>query len=367
MTQSKFKTSDYAQMLLNGVDNFTATYFSDVIGTVSHDTIGRSIADIKLSPAVLREKALELIIPSANGYLALDDSVMDKGSSSEIEIASAQYSGQKHGITTGIGVITLVYINPELNKYWIMDYRIYDKATDGKKKTDHALGMIEYWQLIHELHPERAPFTTVLIDAGYTCKKIMQYVVRKDKIFYGVMPKSRKVSYPDPAGEIDHRTHKTNIIYKQVGDFEWDATTYEGERLRTYGITVCIEDLPNDKPLRLFRITAKHRTEYIVTNDVRVETAEAAKKVGGFRWKIEQFHREVKQLTGVAKSQARSGRKQRNHICIAFVVWHQLNELAKQMKTTLYEVKHRPLLEYQKQLWVDPAYKFDAGLLGDFA
>jgi hypothetical protein len=355
---SKFKASDYAQMLLNGVDNFTATYFSDVIGTVSHDTIGRSIADIKLSPAVLREKALELIVPSSNGYLALDDSVMDKGSSSEIEIASAQYSGQKHGITTGIGVITLVYINPELNKYWIMDYRIYDKATDGKKKTEHAFDMIEYWQLIHELHPERAPFTTVLIDAGYTCKKIMQYVVRKEKIFYGVMPKSRKVSFPDPKGEIDPRTNKVKIIYIHVGDIDWDGKTSEGERLRTHGVTVCIEDLPNDKPLRLFRITAKHRTEYIVTNDVSIETTEAAKKVGGFRWKIEQFHREVKQLTGVAKSQARNGRKQRNHICIAFIVWHQLHELAQNMKITMYEVKARPLRNYQKELWENPAYTF---------
>jgi hypothetical protein len=364
---SKFKTSDYAQTLLNGVDNFTATYFSEVIGTVSHDTIGRSIDDIKLSPAVLREKALELIIPSKNGYLAVDDTVMDKGSSSEIEIASAQYSGQKHGITTGIGVITLVYINPELEQFWILDYRIYDKNTDGKKKTDHALEMIEYWQLIHELHPGRAPFTTVLIDAGYTCKKIMQYVVRKEKIFYGVMPKSRKVSFPDPNGTIDPRTNKVKIIYTHVGELAWDDQTSEGERLRAFGITVCIEDLPNDKPLRLFRITAKHRTEYIVTNDVSVETTEAAKKVGGFRWKIEQFHREVKQLTGVAKCQARKGRKQRNHICIAFVVWHQLNELAKQMKTTLYEVKHRPLREYQKELWRNPAYAFDASMLGDFA
>ena len=157
---SKIVASDYAQMLLNGVDNFTATYFSEVIGTVSHDTIGRSIATIKLSPKIVREKALELIIPSDNGYIALDDTVMDKSSSEEIEIASAQYSGQKHGITTGIGVITLVYINPELNKYWILDYRIYDKATDGKKKTKHALEMIQYWQTINELHPERAPFTT---------------------------------------------------------------------------------------------------------------------------------------------------------------------------------------------------------------
>jgi macrodomain Ter protein organizer (MatP/YcbG family) len=66
----------------------------------------------------------------------------------------------------------------------------------------------------------------------------------------------------------------------------------------------------------------------------------------------------------VAKCQARKGRKQRNHICIAFVVWHQLHELAEQMKTTMYEVKHMPLREYQKQLWRNPAYRFE---LTDFA
>lgn len=308
----------------------------------------------------MREKALELIIPSRNGYLALDDTVMDKASSEEIEVASAQYSGQKHGITTGIGVVTLVYINPELDKYWILDYRIYDKVTDGKKKTEHALEMIQYWQTMAELHPERLPFTTLLIDAGYTCKKIMQYVVRINKIFYGVMPKSRKISYPDPSGEIDPRTEKVKIIYKHVGDLDWDTSS----ALQQYGITVCIEDLPKDKPLRLFRMTAKHRMEYIVTNDVSIETSQAAKKVGGFRWKIEQFHREVKQLTGVAKCQARKGRKQRNHICIAFVVWHQLHELAQQMQTTMYEVKHLPLREYQKQLWRNPAYRFE---ITDFA
>ena len=53
-----------------------------------------------------------------------------------------------------------------------------------------------------------------------------------------------------------------------------------------------------------------------------------------------------------------------DNICIAFVVWHQLHELAQRMKITMYEVKHRLLREYQKQLWRDPAYRFDAGLLG---
>lgn len=351
----KVVASDYAQMLLNGVDNFTATYFSEVIGTVSHDTIGRSIADIKLSPKIVREKALGLIVPSVNGYLAIDDTVLDKGSSEEIEVATAQYSGQRHGITTGIGVVTLVYINPELNKYWILDYRIYDKTTDGKKKTEHALDMIQYWQTISELHPDRLPFTTVLIDAGYTCKKIMQYMIRIDKYFFGVMPKSRIVSFE----ETDTTTGEITVVYKHVNELDWD-----NPELAEHGKLVCVDFLPKDIQLKLFLVTAKHRVEYLVTNQVSIETTEDAKQVGGFRWKIEQFHREVKQLTGVHKCQARKGRKQRNHICIAFVVWHQLHELAQQMKTTMYEVKHIPLREYQKQLWRNPAYRFE---LTDFA
>jgi hypothetical protein len=67
--------------------------------------------------------------------------------------------------------------------------------------------MIEYWQNMGGLHPGRLPFTTVLIDAGYTCKRIIQYVVRKEKVFYGVLPKSRKVSYKKPDG---------SVVYKHV-------------------------------------------------------------------------------------------------------------------------------------------------------
>jgi hypothetical protein len=313
---SKFVTSDNAQMLLNGVDNFTATYFSDVIGIVSHDTIGRSIARIKLSPKVVREKALELIVPSSNGYVALDDTVMDKASSEQIGVANAQYSGQKHGITTGIGVVTLVYINPELNKYWILDYCIYDKATDGKKKTEHALEMIQYWQAMHELHPERAPFTTVLLDAGYTCKQIMQYVIRTKKYFFWVMPKSRKVSFE----QTDEITGEVQIVYKHVGDFDWTDPELAG-----YGKLVCVDFLPKDKQLKLFLVTAKHRVEYLVTNQVGIETTEDAIKVGGYRWKIEQFHREVKQLTGVSRCQARTPGN--NGTIFALPLWYGANSM----------------------------------------
>lgn len=131
----------------------------------------------------------------------------------------------------------------------------------------------------------------------------MQYVIRINKYFFGVMPKSRVVSFE----RIDQATGEIQIAYKHVGELGWADKTPEGEDLRTHGKLVCVDFLPKDIQLKLFLVTAKHRVEYLVTNQVSIETTEAAKQVGGFRWKIEQFHREVKQLTGVAKCQARKG------------------------------------------------------------
>ena len=71
--------------------------------------------------------------------------------------------------------------------------------------------------------------------------------------------------------------------------------------------------------MKLFRVVVStHRTDYIVTNDLSQESTEATQEVCGFRWKIEQFHREGKQVTGLEHCQCRKARIQRNHIGCAF-------------------------------------------------
>jgi superfamily II DNA or RNA helicase len=37
------------------------------------------------------------------------------------------------------------------------------------------------------------------------------------------------------------------------------------------------------------------RTDYVVTNDMAQDNTQAVQEVCGFRWKVEQFHRETKQ------------------------------------------------------------------------
>ena len=74
--------------------------------------------------------------------MLFDDSVLDKSSSKKIELARWQYSGTKHDTVMGIGVVNCIYYNPELNRYWVIDARIYQPDQDGKKKYDHLQDMI---------------------------------------------------------------------------------------------------------------------------------------------------------------------------------------------------------------------------------
>jgi hypothetical protein len=67
-------------------------------------------------------------------------------------------------------------------------------------------------------------------------------------------------------------------------------------------------------------VVSSDRTEWIVTNDLSSQdSAQDTPEVRGVLWKIEEFHREIKQLTGIESCRCRAGRIQRNHIACALL------------------------------------------------
>ena len=108
-----------------------------------------------------------------------------------------------------------------------------------------------------------------------------------------------------------------------------------------------LKGMPKDFAMKMFRVSVStNRTDYVVTNDSSQICTDDIQKVCAMRWYIEQFHREIKQLTGVEKFQCRKHRIQRNHIACALFVWVRLKEIATKFKTTVYKLKHNLLSEY---------------------
>ena len=98
---------------------------------------------------------------------------------------------------------------------------------------------------------------------------------------------------------------------------------------KSTGKLVHIKNFPKGHRVKLFRLAfSSKRTIYVVTNDLSQDSAEATDETCPIHWKIERFHRETKQVTGLEKCQYRQQRAQRNHIGCAILVWVKLNKVA---------------------------------------
>src|SRR5215203_2393483 len=133
----KISRLDYCSYLLNSQTNYTLTNFANHVEGLTHDAVNRYLENEKLTPALVWEQVRSSIILSPNGYLIFDDTVLDKAYSKKIELVRRQWSGNEHRIIKGIGLINCIYINPEAQKFWIIDYRVYDPVGDSKSKLDH--------------------------------------------------------------------------------------------------------------------------------------------------------------------------------------------------------------------------------------
>ncbi|MEM6784333.1 MAG: transposase [Bacteroidota bacterium] len=327
---------DYCQFLLATHVNHTLTYFADHARTdngqprFSHDTVNRYLRRDRVTPSLLWQNVQADLVPHPDGYLLFDDTVLDKRHSRKIEPAQRQWSGNARGVIEGIGVVTCVYVNPEIDRFWVIDYRIYAPETDGKTKLRHVREM-----LTHTVTHKQLAFRTVLMDTWYATMPIWKQIEQLGKVYYCPVRCNRQVSLAPGTG------------YQRVDALSWSDQQVEQGRL------VHLKKMPAGHRVKLFRLALwrigyppPERTEYVVTNDVAQSSSQAAQHECSVRWKIEQAHREVKQVTGIERCQCRKERIQRNHIGCAFLVWARLKALAYELGTTVYALKQGLLSDY---------------------
>lgn len=325
---------DYCQFLLASHNNYTQTYFAAHSQKWSHDQINRYLRNETISPRQVWENVKDDIQFSKNGYLLFDDTVVDKNYSSKIEPARRQYSGNTGGVITGIGIVTMVYVNPDIDAYWILDYRIFDPDRDGKSKINHLLEMLR-----NACFAKHLPFSTVLVDSWYASRQVLRYIEHLEKLYYCPLKSNRLVD--DSDGKSPHQ----NV-----------DTLHFSEEEQVHGKFVHLKNFPKGHSVKLFRLALfTERTEYVVTNDLTQDSAGETKKHCSTRWKIEQFHRQVKQTTGLQRCQCRKQRAVRNHIGCAMLVWVCLNRVAHQTGKTIYQLKQSLLDEYLHQQLISPA------------
>ena len=334
-----FNYINYCQYLLNSHINYTLTNLANHLGEISHDQINRYLKMEDLSSQDLWRNVKKEIVESLEGYLIFDDTVINKKYAQKIELVRRQYSGNEHKVIRGIGIVNCIYFNPHTEQFWIIDYRIYDPDSDKKSKIDHVEDMI--FNLVNK---KKLPFKTVLMDSWYATQRLMALIDNMGKNYYCPLKTNRLV---DDTGGAEK--------YKNIYELNWS----ESEKIS--GKTIKIKGFPKDKKVKLFWVTiSANRTEYIVTNDFNQSSTDDVEFESQTRWKIEEFHREIKQLTGLEFCQCRRAKIQRNHIACAMLVWNHLKKMANILGKTIYQLKHQLLSNYLVSELKYPAIKFTA-------
>jgi len=336
-SRKRLSHKDYCQYLLSSQGNYTLTHYAEQAGWLSHDKVNRFLRNVYLPPRRLWEQVKGQIAPSEQGFIVFDDTVLDKRYARNIEPVRSQYSSNAHAVIRGIGVVTCLYVNSETEQFWAVDWRIFDPDKDGKSKNDHVR------EMLHNLHHhKKLPYRAVLMDTWYANQELMLMIEELGKLYYCPLKSNRLVDY----------SRKTRD-YRPVGELEWS------EKERKEGKVIKIKNFPRDHKVRLFRVpVSPNRTDHVVTNDPSCQTTDAARKTCAVRWRIEELHRELKQITGIERCQCRMGRIQRNHIACSFLVWNRLKNLAYETAQTVYQLKIRPLKTFLALELVCPTIAF---------
>lgn len=334
--KKSFSHLNYCQYLIATPSNYTLTNYAEHVENVSHDLVKLFLENERLTASDVWRQVKTTIVPSPQGYIVFDDTVLDKSYSKKIDSVRWQYSGNAHRVIRGIGLLNCIYVNPETQQFWVIDYRVFDPDKDGKTKITHVEEMLN-----NAVYHKQLAFKTVLMDSWYANYQLMLRIHQLGKLFYCPLKKNRLV-----------RPWGTEENYQAVSQLMWD------ENALKRGQPVQLKNMPKAIPLRLFSISVStNRIDFVVTNDTNQGCADDTKKICAIRWYVEQFHREIKQLTGIERCQCRKQRIQRNHIACALQAWVLMKKVAYETQQTVYQIKHNLMKAYLIKELAEPTIK----------
>ena len=181
------------------------------------------------------------------------------------------------------------------------------------------------------------------MDSWYASKGLLLYIESLKKTYDCPLKSNRLVD--DSEGKKP---------YQRIEALQWRVSE------ETVGKVVKLHKFPKHHKVKVFRVASSRRTDSVMTHDLSQSDVAATRQACSSRWKVEQLHREAKQLTGLEKCQCRIARIVWNPIGAAFLVWVHLMRKAAEIGQTLYQVKHGMLSEYLRQQLKSPVLKIKA-------
>jgi len=312
----------YTDYLISSFSYTTATGLSIMVeGEISHDKVTRFLSSEDFTSSelwkIIKPKVRE--IESEEGVIIVDDTIEEKPSTDENEIVNWHYDHEKGRNVKGINIITALYLSKGVRVPIIFDLvrktkTIIDEKTNKEKRISEKTKNEQYREMLRVCIRNNIKFKYVLNDVWYASSENMMYVkteLGKDLIM--PIKTNRKIALS--------KKDKLNGKYVTISELELKENTRQ--EIYIEGVSF---------PLMLIRQIFKNEDGnqgvlHLVSSDLKL-TYEQITAIYHKRWKVEEYHKSLKQHVALCKSPTKRVRTQSNHIFASIYAFFKLEYLA---------------------------------------
>lgn len=323
----------YSDYLISSFGQTTATGLSKLMdGAISHDQLSRMLASSRMTSKdwwrMVKPEVRKIERP--DGVIIIDDSIEEKAYTDENEIICWHYDHTKGRNVKGINFLTTLYYAQEVALPVAFEIvskteKYIDKKTGKEKRRSKTTKNEYYRSMLQAVFRNKIPFKYVLNDIWFASAENMRFVkLDLEKDFIMALKSNRKVALSED--------DKSNGKYQRIDQLE----VPEGSAQIIY-----LEGIPFPSHLvRQVFINEDGSTgiRYLVTSDLTLD-ADGIIAFYQKRWKVEEYHRSLKQNVSLAKSPTRTETTQTNHFVAALWSFVKIELLKVQTNKNHYQLK----------------------------
>jgi len=339
----------YTDYLISSTGQTSATGLANLLdGQISHDSVTRFLNTKELASKALWQsvKPFVRIHQSQYACLVFDDCTIEKQYTDENELISWHWDHAKGRSVKGINLLTAFYVTqkddndpvvcvPVLFEL-VLKTLIFSIIKTRKIVRKSPITKNEMMQeMISQCIHNQLIFKYVLADSWYGSSANMHFIADKNKYFIFDLKDNRLATLS--AEKPGKKTNWTNINELAIPD--------------NTPVIVWLKDM--DFPViltkQIFKNEENHTTgvRFLVSNDLSLSNEDFLiiyKK----RWKIEEYHKSLKQNVSVAKSPTRTVLTQSNHLYCSIQAYVKLEKLRCAIKLNQTQIKAKIYLKALK-------------------
>jgi DDE superfamily endonuclease len=323
----------YSDYLLSSFGATTATGLNRLLGgAVSHDQVTRFLSEkVKTSRDLWQVvKPLVRQIESEEGVLIVDDSIEEKPYTDENDIICWHYDHTQGRNVKGINFLTTLYHSqgvslPVAFHLMAKTEEYLDKKSGKMKRRSPTTKNDHYRQMLEVCVHNEIAFRYVLNDSWYAAADNMMFIRHELKRHFIMALKSnRKVALS--------AQDKSQGRYQTVSTLDLPEGTVREVYLESVDFPLLITKqifINGDSSIGIL---------YLVTSDLTLDASRLT-TIYQTRWKVEEYHRSLKQNASLDKSPTRTVTTQTNHFFAALCTFVKLEWLRTQTKLNHYALK----------------------------